>query len=192
MLGLIGNLSVPELVVVAAGAVLIFGRRLPEVAMRGAAQFMRIRRNVTQAWREAGIEDELRRVRWVLDREAREVARYDQLASPEAAQSVPDYTLAAEEDHEALEREALDHEPGAGHAPSEADEVEAAWADDLSSGPSEEELRAERGKDASGHFEELGTPQDADSVPEPPAIPGVPPHPETGPGVESPERSPEP
>ena len=131
-------------------------------------------------------------MRWDLDREAREVARYDQLASPDAAQSVPDYTLAAEEDHEALEREALDHEPGAGHVPSEADEVEAAWAEDLSSGPSEEELRAERGKDASGHFEELGTPQDSDPVPEPPAIPGVPPHPETGPGVESPERSPEP
>ena len=104
MLGLIGNLSLPELVIVAAGAVLIFGRRLPEVAMRGAAQFMRIRRNVTQAWREAGIEDELRRVRWDLDREAREVARYDQLGSPEEAQSVPDYTLAAAEDHEAPER----------------------------------------------------------------------------------------
>ena len=98
--------------------------------------------------------------------------------------------MAAAEDHEALEREALDHEPGAGDAPSEADEVEAAWADDLSSGPSEEELRAERGKDASGHFEELGTPQGADRIPEPPAIPGVPPHPETGPGGRGPRAEP--
>lgn len=166
VLGLIGNLSLPELLVVAAGAVLIFGRRLPEVAMRGAAQFMRLRRNLTQAWRDAGIEDELRRVRWDLDREAREVARFDQLSSPAPVPSVPDYTLAPVEPLDPLEREALDHEPGAregseegtlegsDHGPSEADAAEAGWADDLSMGPSEEELRAERGKDEPGHFEQ--------------------------------------
>lgn len=169
VLGLIGNLSLPELLVVAAGAVLIFGRRLPEVAMRGAAQFMRLRRNLTQAWRDAGIEDELRRVRWDLDREAREVARFDQLSSPAPVPSVPDYTLAPVEPLDPLdplEREALDHEPGTAggagedaldgsdHEPSAADAAEAGWADDLSMGPSEEELRAERGKDEPGHFEQ--------------------------------------
>ncbi len=157
VLGLIGNLSLPELLVVAAGAVLIFGRRLPEVAMRGAAQFMRLRRNLTQAWRDAGIEDELRRVRWDLDREAREVARFDQLSSPAPVPSVRDYTLAPVDPVDPLEREALDREPGAegpDHEASEADDTEAGWADDLSVGPSEEELRAERGKDDPGHFEE--------------------------------------
>ncbi|MBL6720619.1 MAG: twin-arginine translocase TatA/TatE family subunit [Planctomycetes bacterium] len=169
MLGLIGNLSLPELLVVAAGAVLIFGRRLPEVAMRGAAQFMRLRRNLTQAWRDAGIEDELRRVRWDLDREAREVARFDQLSSPAPVPSVPDYTLAPVDPVEPLEREALDHEPGIegglDHESSEADEAEVGWADDLSVGPSEEELRAERGKDEPGHFEPPADPDPEGGAP---------------------------
>lgn len=68
MLALFGNLDFMELVVVAAAALMIFGRRLPEVAVRAAAQVVRLRRTVTQMWREAGIDEEIRRVQRELDR----------------------------------------------------------------------------------------------------------------------------
>ena len=68
MFALFGNLDFMELVVIAAAALMIFGRRLPEVAVRGAAQLVRLRRSVTQMWREAGIEDEIRRVQREIDR----------------------------------------------------------------------------------------------------------------------------
>ena len=70
---------------------------------------------------------------------------------------------------EPLEREALDHEPGIegglDHESSEADEAEVGWADDLSVGPSEEELRAERGKDEPGHFEPPADPDPEGGAP---------------------------
>ena len=69
MFALIGNFDLTELLVIAVGALLIFGKRLPEVAMRAAAHFMRLRRAVTKMWREAGIEDELRRVRREIEAE---------------------------------------------------------------------------------------------------------------------------
>ena len=62
MLALIGNLNVLEILVIAAAALMLFGNRLPEVAMRGAAQFIKLRRAVLKMWREAGLEEELRRV----------------------------------------------------------------------------------------------------------------------------------
>jgi Sec-independent protein translocase protein TatA len=63
VLALLGNFDLTELIVIGVGALLVFGRRLPEVAMKAAAQVMRFRRAVSQMWREAGIEDELRRVK---------------------------------------------------------------------------------------------------------------------------------
>lgn len=67
-LALIGPLAGSELLLIAAVAVMIFGSRLPEVAMRAAAHFMRARRVVTRMWREAGLEQELRRVQWEIER----------------------------------------------------------------------------------------------------------------------------
>ena len=69
MLALLGNFDFTELLVIGVGALLVFGRRLPEVAMRAAAQIVRLRRAVSQMWREAGIEDELRRVRREIEAE---------------------------------------------------------------------------------------------------------------------------
>jgi len=63
VLALIGNLDLMEIVVIGAGALMIFGRRLPEVAIRAATQIAKLRRSVAQVWREAGMEEELRKVR---------------------------------------------------------------------------------------------------------------------------------
>jgi len=71
MLALIGNLSLLELVVIAVVAVLIFGRRLPEVAGQAAAQFMKAKRALTDLRRETGIDAELRRAREVAYEAAR-------------------------------------------------------------------------------------------------------------------------
>ena len=60
---LLGSLSMLEVVVIAAFALMVFGKRLPEVAMQAASHVMRLRRAVSKMWREAGLEDELRRVR---------------------------------------------------------------------------------------------------------------------------------
>lgn len=58
-----GSLDWMELLVVGMAAIMIFGGRLPEVALRLVAQVMRARRAVSRMWRETGLEDELRRVR---------------------------------------------------------------------------------------------------------------------------------
>ncbi len=69
MFALIGNFDLAELGVVLLAAILFFGRRLPEVAMRTAAHVARLRRQLLKMWREAGLEDELRRVRDEVERD---------------------------------------------------------------------------------------------------------------------------
>lgn len=51
-----------EVLVIALASIMIFGKNLPEVAVKAAAQVVRLRRAVTKMWREAGIEEEIRRV----------------------------------------------------------------------------------------------------------------------------------
>lgn len=140
MLALFGNLDLVELAVIAVGAILVFGKDLPGVAMKGAAQVMKLRRAVTRMWREAGIEDELRRVRWDLEREERELkAAADPKLLPSASPNpeVPDYSGAGEGGYD----QASEDEPD-----------DADWLEDSSSeGPSEEERRAHQGHDESGH-----------------------------------------
>jgi Sec-independent protein translocase protein TatA len=63
VLAIFGDFAFTELLLVAAVALMVFGKRLPEVAVRAAAHLTRLRRSLTQMWREAGIEDELRKVR---------------------------------------------------------------------------------------------------------------------------------
>jgi Sec-independent protein translocase protein TatA len=62
MLALIGNLDFFEVILILVVSVVVFGDRLPEVAMKAAAHLVKLRRTVMQMWREAGLEDELRRV----------------------------------------------------------------------------------------------------------------------------------
>ena len=68
-IALFGDLAFQELLIVAFAAVVIFGRRLPQVAGRGFAQFQRVRRTLTQTWRETGIDEEIRRIQRDLDRQ---------------------------------------------------------------------------------------------------------------------------
>jgi len=60
---LIGNLDTGELVIVMLVAVLIFGRRLPEVASQAGRQIVKLRRSLDSAWRDTGMEREIREVR---------------------------------------------------------------------------------------------------------------------------------
>ena len=62
-LALFGTINGFELLVVVAAALMVFGSRLPEVALRAVAHVMRARRAVSKMWRDTGLEDELRRVR---------------------------------------------------------------------------------------------------------------------------------
>jgi Sec-independent protein translocase protein TatA len=68
-LALFGDLGVQELLLVAVAAVMIFGKRLPEVAGQAFAHFQKLRRTLSQMWRETGIDDELRRIQRDLDRD---------------------------------------------------------------------------------------------------------------------------
>lgn len=82
MLALLGNLHILELALVAAVAVMVFGKDLPHVAMRGAAQLVKLRRQLAKLWREAGLEEELRKVRRDLERESRDLERETRLEPP--------------------------------------------------------------------------------------------------------------
>lgn len=75
MLALIGNLQFSELAIIAIIAILIFGRRLPQVAGQAAAHVGRMRKTLEGLWRETGIEDEVRSVRREIDRFERQLPR---------------------------------------------------------------------------------------------------------------------
>lgn len=93
-----GSLAISEVVLIGAVALMIFGGRLPEVVMRGAAQLMRARKVVTRMWREAGLEQELRRVQWEIERNMPRDADFDlrpSAARPSGAASAAARPLAA-------------------------------------------------------------------------------------------------
>lgn len=75
MLALIGNLQFSELLIVGIIAILIFGRRLPQVAGQAAAYVGKTRRTIEALWRETGIEDEVRNVRREIERYERKLPR---------------------------------------------------------------------------------------------------------------------
>jgi Sec-independent protein translocase protein TatA len=74
MLALFGNLDFTEIIVIAAVALMIFGRRLPEMAVRVASQVVKIRRSVSQVWRDAGIEEEIRKVKRNIEQDMPRIA----------------------------------------------------------------------------------------------------------------------
>jgi Sec-independent protein translocase protein TatA len=67
MLALIGNLDTTELLVVLVAAILIFGKRLPEVAAQAGAQLGKLRRTLDSAWKEAGVDREVREMQRSLE-----------------------------------------------------------------------------------------------------------------------------
>jgi Sec-independent protein translocase protein TatA len=127
MLALIGNLDILELLLIAAVALMVFGKRLPEVTMRGMAQVMKLRREVARMWREAGLEEELRKVRRDLDRDLpRHLPSPDELmrqAERELEEERQGDAQPADEDTtdgdgplDPLAREALSTEPASGES----------------------------------------------------------------------------
>ena len=66
-LAFITNLGPSEFVLILVLAVLIFGRRLPEVAAKGAVHLQRFRRGMQEFRRESGFDDEIRRARRLVE-----------------------------------------------------------------------------------------------------------------------------
>ena len=62
MLAFIGNLSPLEIVVIGVVAILVFGKRLPEVAGRFLYHIRRLRQSMYDLRRETGIDQEIRNV----------------------------------------------------------------------------------------------------------------------------------
>ena len=60
MFALIGNLDSMEVVVVLIAAILIFGRRLPQVAAQAGSQLGKLRRTLDTAWKDSGADHEVR------------------------------------------------------------------------------------------------------------------------------------
>lgn len=75
MLAFISNLGPGEFVLVLIVAVLIFGRRLPEVAARGAIQIQKLRRGVQEFRRESGFDEEMRKARQIIEDPVRQALK---------------------------------------------------------------------------------------------------------------------
>ena len=63
MLALIDNLGGTELLIVMVAALLIFGKRLPQVAGDAAKQLVKLRRSLDEAWRDTGMQQEIQSVK---------------------------------------------------------------------------------------------------------------------------------
>jgi len=126
-LAIFGTINGFELLVVVAAALMVFGSRLPDVALRAVAHVMRARRAVTKMWRDTGLEEELRRVR-----------RDIEMSVPRAA----DFDVAPSSPPPAA---ALDH-----HADADADDPDAARAEEYYD--SSVDIRPAEGIIASGEW----------------------------------------
>ena len=67
MFAFIDNLGGTELLIVLVAALLVFGKRLPQVAGDAARQMAKLRRSLDEAWRDTGMEKEIAQVRRDLD-----------------------------------------------------------------------------------------------------------------------------
>ncbi|MEC7232946.1 MAG: hypothetical protein VXW31_08405 [Planctomycetota bacterium] len=99
----LGPISGLELLVVGVASVLIFGGRLPEVAMRAIAHVMRARRALSQMWRDTGLEDELRRVRREIETKVPRQAEFDVQPRLDTADQDPARAAAARARHASAE-----------------------------------------------------------------------------------------
>lgn len=106
MLAIISNLSPGEVIVVVIAAVLIFGRRLPEVAAKGAVQLQKLRRGVNDFKRESGFDEEIRKAKRLVDNPIREAA--NELTKEPASWRPPSPRVAAHP--EALPKEVIEVE----------------------------------------------------------------------------------
>ncbi|MEM7307148.1 MAG: twin-arginine translocase TatA/TatE family subunit [Planctomycetota bacterium] len=100
MLALFWNLSMGEIALIALIAVLVFGRRLPEVAGQAMRNVARLRRQLDDLRRESGIDREIYDVKSTFRDLGREVSRESE-PRPAAALPVEDRTEPPAEEDEA-------------------------------------------------------------------------------------------
>lgn len=140
MFALLFNLDLSEIAIILIGAILVFGRNLPQVAMRGAAQFVKLRRQLMQVWREAGFEEELRKAQRELEASVPKLpppkSFFD--AQPQPADPGGSGSGAALAAAHSAATQGTDH-PGADPDPDRQPDWEEGHYE---SGPSEEEKRA--------------------------------------------------
>ncbi len=86
MLSFISNLSLGEYVLIAIVALLIFGKRLPEVASQSFRQVAKLRRTLDDMRRETGIDREIRDVQANL----RDLSREASARVPPRRPTLPD------------------------------------------------------------------------------------------------------
>lgn len=91
VLAIFGTINAAELLVVVAAALMVFGSRLPDVALRAVAHVMRARRAVTKMWRDTGLEEELRRVRRDIEMSVPRAADFDVASSSPPLAAAPDH-----------------------------------------------------------------------------------------------------
>lgn len=77
MLALFDNLGTGELILCAIAGLLLFGRRLPEVAAQAGATLTKFRKGLDSAIHESGVEKEIQKIKQALptDLSVRDVAR---------------------------------------------------------------------------------------------------------------------
>lgn len=77
MFAILENLGTPELILCGIAALLVFGKRLPEVAAQAGATLSKFRRNLDGAIEESGVENEIKKIKDALphDLSVRDVAR---------------------------------------------------------------------------------------------------------------------
>ncbi|MDZ4773779.1 MAG: twin-arginine translocase TatA/TatE family subunit [Planctomycetota bacterium] len=77
MFALLDNLGTPEIILCAIAALLVFGRRLPEVAAQAGQTLSKFRKGLDSAIQESGVEKEIQKIKQALptDMSVRDVAR---------------------------------------------------------------------------------------------------------------------
>jgi len=77
MFAILENLGTPELILCAVAALLVFGKRLPEVASQAGETLSKFRRSLDGAIAESGVEKEIKKIKDSLpsDMSVRDIAR---------------------------------------------------------------------------------------------------------------------
>ncbi len=107
-LAIFGTINGFELLVVVAAALMVFGSRLPDVALRAVAHVMRARRAVSKMWRDTGLEEELRRVRRDIEMNVPRAAEFDVASAPPPPAATLDHHDDAEDPDAARAEEYYD------------------------------------------------------------------------------------
>lgn len=103
MFALLDNLGTPEVILCAVAALLVFGRRLPEVAAQAGQTLSKFRKGLDSAIQESGVEKEIQKIKQALptDLSVRDVARA-------ASRKVEDRMRELSAEADKIEKEVID------------------------------------------------------------------------------------